>query len=67
MRRRPSRKMLWLAIFGIAVAAVLLGFSGLGEAGRIVGGLIAIGSARDWSGYWAARDRFEAWRKRLKP
>ncbi len=67
MRRRPRRLFLWLAILGIVVAAVLLGFTGLGEAGRVVGGLIAIGSARDWSGYWAARDRFDAWRKRLKP
>lgn len=67
MRRRPSRQILWFAVFGIALAAVLLGISGLGEAARIVGGLFAVRSAKNWSGYWAARDRFEAWRKRLKP
>lgn len=67
MRRRPSRKVLWFAILGIAAAAVLVGVSGVGEAGRALGGMTAIFAAKDWSGYWAARDRFEAWRKRLKP
>jgi hypothetical protein len=43
---------------------VLLGLSGLGEAGRVAGGLIVIDSALDWSFYWAARDRFQAWRKK---
>ncbi len=68
MRRRPSRQILWpaLAVLGIALAAVLLGLFGLVEAVRVVSGLVAIGSARRWSGYWAARDRFEVWRKRLK-
>jgi hypothetical protein len=66
MRRRPSRVVLWIAIAAIAAAAVLLGLSGLAEAVRVVSGLIAIGSARRWSGYWAARDRFEAWRKRVR-
>jgi len=66
MRRRPSRRFLWLAVLGIVIAAVFVGAADMGEAGRVVGGLIAIRSARDWSGYWAARDRFEAWRKRLK-
>lgn len=66
MRRRLSRKILWTAVLAIAVGAVLRGLSGLGEAGRVVGGLIAISSARDWSVCWAARDRFEAWRKRFR-
>lgn len=66
MRRRPSRWILWSAVLGITLAAVLLGISGLGAAARILGGLFAFASARDWTGYWAARDRFEAWRKRVK-
>ncbi len=66
MRRRPSLVILWVAIVAIAAASVLVGRSGLVEAVRVVSGLIAVGSARRWSGYWAARDRFEAWRKRLK-
>jgi hypothetical protein len=66
MRRRPSRWIVWSAVLGIALAAVLLGVSGLGEVARIVGGLFAVGAAKDWSGYWAARGRFEAWRKRVK-
>src|ERR1700742_4708324 len=66
MRRRPSRMTLWLAFLGIALAAVLLGISGLGEAARIVGGVFALNAAKDWCVYWAARERFEAWRKRPK-
>ena len=66
MHRRPSRKILWLAVLGIAVAVVLLGLSRFGDLGRILGALIALGSARDWSVYWAARDRFEACRKKFK-
>lgn len=64
MRRPPSRRILWHALFGLAIAMVLLGLSGLGEAGRVAGGLIVIDSALDWSFYWAARDRFQAWRKK---
>lgn len=66
MRRRPSLVILWVAIVGIAAASVLVGLSGLVEAVRVVSGLIAVGSARRWSGDRAARDRFEAWRKRVK-
>ncbi len=66
MLRRPSQMIVWIAILGIVVAAVLLGLSGLAEAVRVVSGLIAIGSVKRWSGYWAARDRLEAWRKRVK-
>jgi hypothetical protein len=68
VRRRPSRQILWsaVAVLGIALTAVLLGLFGLVEAVRVASGLVAIGSARRWSGYWAARDRFEAWRKRIK-
>jgi hypothetical protein len=66
MHRRPSRKILRLAVLGIAAAAVLLCLSALGDVGRILGALIALSSARDWSVYWAARDRFESWRKRFR-
>ena len=45
MHRRPSRKILWLAVLGIAAAVVLLGLSGLGDVGRILGALIALARA----------------------
>ena len=50
----------------ILLGAIFLGSPRFTMLEHVFGGLAAVSAAKAWRGYWIARDRHEAWRRRYR-
>jgi hypothetical protein len=62
--RRAERKAILVAVCDVVLGAVFVGSRRFTALEHVIGAVSALAGIRAWSGYWRARDRYEAWRSR---